>query len=193
MPTRRTVLLCGLSLLAVGPAWGGEPGSLRFMLEGPSGRAISDEAFLGKWLLVYFGYTSCPDYCPTSLAKMAAVLELLGEKAGSVAPLFITVDPERDTREVLDGYTPAFDERIVALRGPKAFIDAVAKAYGAEYRIAPGSSDEPQYYTVDHSTWIAFVDPSGQLVTRFPHGMEAATMAKEVEKAMAAWPTSAMN
>ena len=102
-----------------------------FTLTAPDGTTVTDETYRGKWLLVFFGYTSCPDICPTTLSEIAAALELLGPDAAKLQPIFITVDPERDTPEVMGRYTGAFDPRIVGLTGSPQQIAAVAAQYGA--------------------------------------------------------------
>src|SRR6476660_152848 len=102
-----------------------------FTLIAPDGTTVTDQTFRGKWLLVYFGYTFCPNICPMTLHEIATALEKLGTDATKMQPLFITVDPQRDTREVLEKYTRSFDPRIVGLTGSPQQIDAVTHEYGA--------------------------------------------------------------
>ena len=96
-----------------------------FALIAPDGTTVTEQTFRGKWLLVYFGYTFCPNTCPMTLNEIATALEKLGTDATKMQPLFITVDPQRDTREVLEQYTRSFDPRIVGLTGSPQQIDAV--------------------------------------------------------------------
>ncbi|MFZ5792402.1 MAG: SCO family protein [Pseudomonadota bacterium] len=135
-----------------------------FSLTDQDGRPVTDADYAGKWKLVFFGFTSCPEVCPTTLNQMALTLKALGPLADEVQPLFITVDPERDTPAVLKSYTEAFDARITGLTGTPEQIAAVAKAYGAFYQKVPQGDD----YTMDHSTLIYVMRPDGrfQMVLR---------------------------
>jgi protein SCO1 len=137
-----------------------------FSLTAPDGTTVTDQTYRGKWLLVYFGYTFCPNSCPTALMEIAAALERLGLDAAKVQPIFITVDPKRDTPDVLAKYTQSFDPRIVGLTGTPAQIAAVAHEYGAYY-VAHKSGDGANDYTMDHSTYIYAMDPQGQFVQAF--------------------------
>jgi protein SCO1 len=136
----------------------------RFALVDQDGRAVSDATYRGKWLLVYFGYTHCPDACPTVLNDMAEALDGLGDSRARVQPLFITVDPQRDTPAVLKGYTAAFQADIVGLTGSSDQIAQAAKNFRIHYeREAAASGD----YAMAHSSVIYLMDPTGRLVTRF--------------------------
>jgi len=137
-----------------------------FALVAPDGTTVTDQTFRGKWLLVYFGYTFCPNTCPMTLNEIATALEKLGTDATKMQPLFITVDPQRDTRAVLEQYTQSFDPRIVGLTGDPQQIDAVTKEYGAyaaRHRTGPG----PEDYVIDHSTYLYVMDPGGKFVRAF--------------------------
>jgi protein SCO1/2 len=134
-----------------------------FTLTAPDGTGVTDATYRGKWLLVFFGYTSCPDLCPTTLMEIARALEALGPSAARLQPIFITVDPQRDTPEVMGKYTAAFDSRIVGLTGSPRQIAAVAQEYGAysaPRKTGAGADD----YVVDHSTYIYVMDPQGKFV-----------------------------
>jgi protein SCO1 len=179
------VALAALSLWTPVPGRAGEPVTIGgpFTLRMPDGTAVTDQTYRGKWLLVYFGYTFCPNTCPTALMDMSLVLGQLGHEADALQPLFITVDPQRDTPDVLQQYTRSFDPRIIALSGDPQQIAAVAQAYGAYYtthKIGPGAED----YLIDHSSYIYLMDPSG----RFAQGFEADTppdrMARQVREMM---------
>lgn len=130
-----------------------------FQLIDSSGRTVTDETFRGKLMVVFFGYTHCPDLCPTTLNKMAGALEKVGGLADRVAMLFITVDPKRDTPQVMGDYVKAFDPRIIGLTGSSQQIAAAAKAYRIYYDEA-GPNDE----LLDHSAFIYFMSPSGKFV-----------------------------
>jgi protein SCO1/2 len=137
-----------------------------FELVDTSGREVTDQTFRGKWMLVYFGYTSCPDACPTTLSEISLALDALGPLAPKVQPIFITIDPERDTPTVLADYVKTFDPRIVALTGSTEQIAAAAKAYRVSYaRVATGDGGN---YLMDHSSIVYLMDPAGRLSTFFP-------------------------
>jgi protein SCO1 len=140
-----------------------------FTLSTPDGTTVTDQTYRGKWLLVYFGFTYCPNSCPTTLFEVAAALKRLGPDAAQVQPLFITVDPERDTPNVMRQYTESFDPRIVGLTGTPQQIAAAAREYGAYYvphRTGPGAND----YVMDHSTYLYVIDPRGKFVRAFDTG-----------------------
>lgn len=136
-----------------------------FTLVADDGRTVTDRSYRGKWLLVFFGYTHCPDVCPTTLAAIAASLRRLGPLAARVQPLFITVDPRRDTPRVLAKYVRAFDPRIVGLTGTSAQIAAVAHEYKV-YFSADESADERDAQ-VDHSAFVYLMNPEGKFVQLF--------------------------
>ena len=147
-----------------------------FVLTSPDGATVTDQTYRGKWLLVYFGYTYCPDTCPTTLAEVAAALKVLGSEAVSLQPIFITIDPQRDTPRVMGEYTQSFDPRIVGLTGTQAQIDTVVAEYGAyavQRRTGAGSDE----YVFDHSIYLYVVDQRGQFVRAFDTGWSADRMA----------------
>jgi protein SCO1/2 len=133
-----------------------------FTLTATDGRTVTDKTYHGKWQLIYFGYTSCPDACPTALNNMGLALDRLGAKAAAVQPIFITVDPKRDTREALADYLKSFNPRIVALTGTEDQIAAVVK----EYRVyVSAHSEEGGDYSVDHSSLYYLINPDGKFVS----------------------------
>jgi len=119
------------------------------------------EDFRGKAVVLFFGYTHCPDVCPTTLADLAQVMRQLGPLADRVQVLFVTVDPERDTQQVLAKYVPAFDPRFLGLRGDAEATRAVAKEFKIYYEKRPGKT--PGEYSVDHSAQTYVFDPQGRL------------------------------
>jgi protein SCO1/2 len=131
-----------------------------FTLVDKNGDAVADEDFEGKVMLVYFGFTFCPDVCPTDVGVMSAALDELGEDAGEVAPLFISVDPERDTPERIGDYV-AFDERLIGLTGSVEAIDA-ARASFKQYAKKQPLPDSALEYTVDHARFFYVADRAGQ-------------------------------
>jgi protein SCO1/2 len=134
-----------------------------FTLEDGGGKAVTDLDFRGKYMLVYFGYTFCPDVCPTTLNAVADAMDKLGPAAARVQPLFITVDPKRDTPAVVKQYAAAFGPNIEGLTGTAEQIARVAKEYRvyyAEHRTGPGPDD----YSMDHSSVLYLMNPDGAFV-----------------------------
>ena len=132
-----------------------------FTLIATDGRSVTDQTYRGKWVLIYFGYTHCPDACPTALNDMGVALDRLGPEAAQLQPIFITVDPTRDTRDALAEYLKSFDPHVVALTGSPDEIAAVAK----EYRVYVSPHQESGGdYTVDHSSFFYLINPEGKYV-----------------------------
>jgi cytochrome oxidase Cu insertion factor (SCO1/SenC/PrrC family) len=125
----------------------------------------TEKDFQGKYMLVFFGYTYCPDVCPTTLAVMADALEKMGPLADKVAPVFITVDPKRDTPEKIKSYLASFGPRFVGLTGTSGDIASVAKEYRVYYRDHPAENGSE--YTVDHSGVVYLMDPNGMFVANY--------------------------
>lgn len=126
---------------------------------------VTDADYRSRWMLVFFGYTNCPDECPLTLQKMATTLQDLGPLADRIAPLFITVDPVRDTPERLASYLENFDTRVIGLTGSSDQVAAVAKAYRVYYE--PGKTEESGADLVSHSTFLYLMDPNGKLNALF--------------------------
>ncbi|PKO93756.1 MAG: SCO family protein [Betaproteobacteria bacterium HGW-Betaproteobacteria-10] len=140
----------------------------RYLLQDPNGRSVTSEEFIGRYQLITFGYTYCPDICPTTLVEMAAILKLLGDDANQLQTIFITVDPERDSGEVLKTYTTFFDPRILPLTGSPALIRRAADNFKIRYSkvIEPGA--KAGTYAVDHSAGMILLGPDGQYLKKFP-------------------------
>jgi protein SCO1 len=132
-----------------------------FALEDPDGRQRTLADFRGKAVVVFFGYTQCPDVCPATLATLTESMQRLGADADRVQVLFITVDPERDTAALLAQYVPAFDPRFLGLRGDAAATARTAKEFRIIYEKVPGAT--PGSYTMDHSAGSYVFDPQGRL------------------------------
>ena len=139
-------------------------------------RTLSD--FRGKVVVVFFGYTQCPDYCPTTLSELAAALKQLGPDATRVQVLFVTVDPERDTPELLAHYVPAFDPSFLGLYGDAAATAATAKEFKVIYQKQPGPT--PGTYTMDHSAGTYLFDPQGRLRVYESYGQGPDTFAHDI-------------
>ncbi len=151
-----------------------------FELMNHEGRMVSDASFRGKYMLVYFGYTFCPDVCPTTLSTMAEAIEILGYEGRDVIPIFITVDPDRDTPEHLATYVRYFHPRLVALTGTRDQVARAAKAYRIYYARVPEPGNDPDSYLVDHSSLVFLMDREGRYMTHFSHGTEASEMAEKI-------------
>ena len=154
----------GAYLLTVQSDRGGGIGG-PFALQDGGGKTVSDKDFRGKWMLVYFGYTHCPDACPTALNDIANAMDLLGPGKRDVAPVFITVDPERDTPAVMKDYVSSFDTPITALSGTPAQVDAAIRAY----RVYAAKHPTRDGYDMDHSSIIYLMDKRGRFVANFTH------------------------
>lgn len=139
-------------------------------------RSLAD--FRGKVVTVFFGFTQCPDVCPGTLIEMKEVMALLGDDAERVQTLFITVDPERDTPEVLAAYVPAFDQRFLGLYGTPDEIAKVARGYRVFYEKVPGSS--PENYQINHTAASYVIDPQGELRLFVKHGSGAEALVHDI-------------
>jgi protein SCO1/2 len=167
-PTRFAAMTAAFAVLAAAAiwlAWAPRPSSQSliggpFRLQDGAGKAISDEALRGRPFLVYFGYTHCPDVCPTELANISDVLAKMGDKA--IPALFITVDPERDTPKVMQDYVSSFDSHLIGLSGSPQEIGAVEKAYRVFARKGEIQSDGG--YSMDHSSIVYLMNKSGGFV-----------------------------
>ena len=153
-----------------------------YTLTHQDGRRVSDQEFRGRLMLVYFGYTFCPDMCPLGLTTIADALDTLPpELQDQVVPVFITVDPERDTAAVLHDYVPQFSPRLVGLTGSEAEIAAALRAYRV-YAAKSGAPATEGGYLVDHSTFTYLMGRDGKYLTHFGHGTTPEDMAKSIAK-----------
>lgn len=139
-----------------------------FSLHDHNGKLRTLADFKGKAVVVFFGFTQCPDVCPTTMLEMANVMKALGPDADKVQVLFITVDPERDTAALLSQYVPAFDSRFLGLRGDLAETEKTAKEFKVFYQKVPGKT--PGSYTVDHTAGSYVFDPQGRIRLFIRHG-----------------------
>ena len=191
----RLIGLVGLavSLMAAGPAasQAGEPVAAApfpisfggpFALVDHDGARRTERDFHGRYLLVTFGYSHCPDICPTGLAEIARALDLLGAAATRVQPLFITVDPARDTPARLKDFVGAFHPRLIGLTGSEAQVAAAARAYRVHRAKVVLPDAAPGDYLATHGSITYLMDPAGEFVTLFPHGAEAKAMAETIRR-----------
>ncbi len=151
-----------------------------FQLTDGDGRSVSEASFRGKWMLVYFGYTHCPDACPTALQDIADTLDLLPPAGrAEVVPLFITVDPARDTPAVMKDYAAAFGPAIVPLSGSQDAITRVERQYRVYAAKHPTQDGD---YEMDHSSVIYLMDPQGRFVANFTHESSPKDMADKLRQ-----------
>jgi protein SCO1 len=151
-----------------------------FELVDQNGNTVTDQTFKGKLTLVYFGFTFCPDACPTALGVMSAALDKLDVAADRVVPVFITVDPDRDTPPVMKDYVSNFHPRMVGLTGTPEQIAKVAKAYRVYYQKAAGTA--PDDYVMDHTLLIYLMDGDGKYITHFGPDATPDQIAEEIRK-----------
>ena len=154
-----------------------------FSLIDHHGTRRTEQDFRGRYMLIYFGYATCPDICPTGLQTLSTALDLLGARADAVQPLFITVDPARDRPQALKDYVSHFHPRLIGLTGAESEIRAVAKAYRIHRRkVVLADSAGPDDYLVDHASITHLMGPDGKHVTLFPHGTDAERMAEVLRR-----------
>jgi cytochrome oxidase Cu insertion factor (SCO1/SenC/PrrC family) len=165
--------------------WNREPIGGPFQLIDQSGKLRSERDFRGRLMLVYFGFTTCPDICPTDLQAIGLAVEQLGTQAGEVQPLFITLDPQRDTREHLADYVAMFHPRLLGLTGSAEAVERAADAYRVYYKRIDFDKDD---YTVDHSAFIYLMDRDGKYLGFFPPGTSAEKMVEMIRPHLAGSP-----
>ena len=191
--TRRglAVFILGVLVLAGAIAYGlwrdrefgesaGVPIGGPFTLTDQNGAIRHDSEFRGRMMLVYFGYTYCPDACPAALNVMTGAMDRLGEDADAVQPIFITVDPERDTVAQMKSYASNFTPRLVALTGSPDAIAAAARAYRVYFQKAAGEGKDD--YTMDHSAFVYLMGRDGRYLTHFGPDVTAEQMAAAIQK-----------
>lgn len=197
MPSRRVALLAAAVLaLAAGllaytvlvqwPASGGQ-GNVTgvaaiggpFALTDQDGRQVTEADFRGRPLAIFFGFTFCPEVCPTTLSELSALIERLGPDADRLRFAFVSVDWERDGPEQLAEYMTAFDPRIRGLSGSQAQIEAIARAFRVYYKRVPTGSDS---YTVDHTSSVFLMDAEGRFTGTLAHGEDSDTMLAKLRR-----------
>ena len=151
-----------------------------FELTDHRGMVRQDEDFVGKWLLVFFGFTNCPDVCPTTLSEIAAVMGSLGENAARVQPLFISIDPERDTPTALAEYVPLFDAGIIGLTGTPVQVKRTAAKFYVYYEKI-NEAAAPEGYTMSHTSQLFLFDPEAEYVKVFSYGTPAELILADLE------------
>ena len=159
------------------PAIGGP-----FTLVNQHGETVTDADFRGQYMLVYFGYTFCPDICPTSLNRDSEAIDLLGEQAEKIVPVFITVDPERDAVAHMKEYATFFHPRLVALTGTNDQVAGAAKAYRVYYAKVEEEGSDPDSYLMDHTAFTYLMGPDGLFLQHFSYDASADTVADGLRK-----------
>jgi protein SCO1 len=168
--------LLGPATTTTGTALVGGP----FQLTDHTGKTVTEKDFTGTKMLVFFGFTHCPDVCPSALQVMSVALDKLGDKARDVTPVFVSVDPERDTPEKMAAYVASFHPRLIGLTGTPEQVKAAAKAYRVYFKKAkpePGQDN----YNVDHTSIIYLMNEQGAFVKHFNHPTSASKFASELE------------
>ena len=151
-----------------------------FTLTDHTGQQRTEKDFEGKLMLIYFGYTYCPDVCPTALQVMSVAVESLGDKAKAITPIFITVDPERDTVSHLSDYVKNFHKDMIGLTGTEEEIKKAAKVYRVYYRKAETGENTGKDYLMDHSSIVYLMDRDGRYITHFTHQSQSAEIEKTI-------------
>ena len=181
--------LAGAAILLVTTPQGGQPvqSSGTALVGGPfslvatDGKTVTDADFRGRYMLIFFGFTHCPDICPAELQIIAHALDKLGDKGKKVVPVFVTLDPERDTPKIMGDYVKSFGPNFVGLTGTPEAIAAAAKAYRVAFAKVENKESAGDY-SVDHSALAYLMDPEGKYVTHFTYGTGADEMAEKLNK-----------
>jgi protein SCO1/2 len=153
-----------------------------FILTDHMGRLVTRESMKGKYQIIYFGYTYCPDICPTSLQVMLQALDILGDKSALFQPYFITIDPLRDTLAVMRNYVSYYDERLIGVTGSPEMIKRVAELFKARYEKVEEEGADPSMYLMDHTASLYVLDPDGRFLTKLAHGIGPEAVASELLK-----------
>ncbi len=162
---------------------GGELGGA-FSLQDHNGNMVTDQTFLGKYLLISFGYTYCPDVCPTGLQTLSDALDIMGEKGKKIQPLFVTIDPERDNAVVMKDYVSNFHPRLIGLTGSLENIKAMSKLYKVRFRKNQEEGSEPDEYLMDHTASFYLMGKEGEFLNSFSHRTRPEQMAEWTAEAM---------
>ncbi|WP_456445716.1 metal ABC transporter solute-binding protein, Zn/Mn family [Thiolapillus sp.] len=154
----------------------------RFLLTDQNGRIVTDDDMKGKYQLIYFGYTYCPDVCPTSLNVMMTALKKFDPEAKRIQPYFITVDPQRDTQEVMKDYVEYFGKNLIGLRGSQAMTDRVIKEFNVVVEKVVDDPKHPEKYLMDHTASLYLMAPDGRYITKFAHGIGPSQLVEKLQE-----------
>lgn len=155
--------------------------SPRYLLMGTNGRSVTSEDFRERFQLIAFGYVSCPDVCPTTMSEMQQILAALGPRADRLQPIFITIDPQRDSLEVLKAYAANFDKRILGMTGSEALVRFSANNFNVAYTKIQEPGAGPNVYTMDHTAGMFLLGPDGQLLKKFGYSTPVKDITREIE------------
>ena len=180
--TLAMVIVCACCLLQTSPL-SAEGNKIQFSLTNHHGESVTEKDFLGSLLLVFFGYSHCPDICPMNLSIIRDALERLGPEGTKVQPLFITLDPVRDTEEKLGPFLSHFHERLLGLTGTQKQIRSVAESFFVRYKLS--TEKDHDYYLIDHTAATYLVDGSGQGLAIFQHNTPSAEIASTINSYIA--------
>lgn len=156
-----------------------------FSLVNHKGEDVTEQDFAGKHMLVSFGYTYCPDICPAELQMMSDAMEKLGASGEGVVPIFVTIDPKRDTVAQMADYVSHFHPRLVGLTGTQEQIKKAAEAYRVFYARSEGSAPDDEAYLMDHSTFIYLMNREGEYIRHFPYGTTAEQLSAAISDELA--------
>ena len=171
LPVRFRLAVCVLVICSPGYAEDVVKGD--FELIDHHGQVVTEHSYNGKLRLVYFGFTRCPDVCPTTLFEVARAMRQLGDDASNVQPIFISVDIENDTPEILASYVAAFHPALIGLSGSQQQLDAVAASFNVTYGVEPAADSESGIDSVFHSSYLFLMDREGRFLDVFGHGAKA--------------------
>lgn len=150
-----------------------------------NGKIVTDADFRGRFMLIFFGYTFCPDICPTALGTVAGALDILGKDGENLNPIFVTLDPKRDTAPRLWEFVKAFHPRLVGLTGSPEMTERLAQDYKVTFAIVPAAKDRPDEYLIDHSAGLYLMDPEGRFRVKYLHGMGSEELAARLREQLA--------
>ena len=157
----------------------------KFSLTDHNGQAVSEKTYLGRYTLVFFGYTWCPDVCPTMLSDVAMVMDNLGKTSEQLVPIFISVDPERDTISVLKEYANNFHPGIVGLTGSLDEVAAAARSFRVGYGKVIADPAEPEDYSMSHSADLFLMDPDGEPIRQYRFGVTVEALTEDLRAELA--------
>ena len=156
----------------------------KFIMKDHTGIIVMDEKYRETFMLISFGYTTCPDVCPTALTNMANVMDELADDSKIVTPIFITIDPKRDTVSRIRDYVTAFHPRMVGLTGSQTMTDRLIQSYNLEVKIHEPEGNDPMDYLVDHTASMFLMAPDGTFLVKFAYAMDSKEMAKRIRDFM---------
>lgn len=154
-----------------------------FTMVNQEGETVTERNFEGHYTIYFFGYTFCPDVCPTELQVLTAALKELGPDGSKITPVFVSIDPERDKPKIIGEYVANFDSRLVGLTGTPEQLAAMARAFHVFYKKVPNAKD-PQNYDMDHSSILYLMGPDGKFAKHFPYTTDAKALALELKSVL---------